>query len=187
MSVPSGYSTANLTGTFITNKELSDRYDDVLAAQKIGFLKRKAVLLVKPINEVTHSIENGQEQVLLTQSAAGQTTEDLIKLDWEFTPHASNFFGPNNTRGKRASSDEIKAISEDLIKDLLPAESTAPMEGAGNEGYVLLEIVSDEVGWTTYSVLGVTEINGEKHFRRNYYFVSPKLTKSFHIVYDVHA
>ncbi len=72
MAAPPEMHLGNLTGKFIMNSRMSASIDDVLAAQGVGYLKRKAIQLATIYLTIDHGkTDTGVERIKIQSSASG--------------------------------------------------------------------------------------------------------------------
>nr|GAT44710.1 predicted protein [Mycena chlorophos] len=181
MALPSSIA-ADFSGKYVLNKHLSDesKFDDILAAQGVGMLKRKAFGMVSATQSVhLYSDEGGVEHLdVSTHVSAGFKSNDKEEeriLNWTEKEIEHPLFGACVAKAKRISPAELDAE----LQHGWTSESAAA-------GLVLIHVVpANSTEWVSKHAWGIEEINGEKRHTRRF-FLTTKKSKTIHarLVYD---
>lgn len=133
--------------SLLQNKSLSDSPDDMLSAQGVGWIKRKAMGAASITVTITHSKNNaGVDTLSLVQVVSGGDPAEPEEktLDWEEkTKEIKLFGGPCVTRSKRVSLDEVQ---ESYLKEGWSADTL-------EHGCILVHLAYEgKHGWKTEQV-----------------------------------
>ncbi|KAJ3985400.1 hypothetical protein F5890DRAFT_1510461 [Lentinula detonsa] len=164
MAVPANITALNLNGKFqmvcrnyhllylvanfrfLQNKSLSDSPDDMLSAQGVGWIKRKAMGAATITVTLTHSKDaSGMENLSLVQVVSGgDPAEPEEKVfDWVERKKEIKLFGPCVTKSKRVSLDEVQ---EPFLKEGWSADTL-------EHGCILVHLANEgKNGWKTEQV-----------------------------------
>ncbi|KAJ3714022.1 hypothetical protein DFJ43DRAFT_886560 [Lentinula guzmanii] len=179
MAVPANITALNLNGKFQMNKSLSDSPDDMLSAQGVGWIKRKAMGAATITVTLTHSKDaSGMENLSLVQVVSGgDPAEPEEKVfDWVERKKEIKLFGPCVTKSKRVSLDEVQ---EPFLKEGWSADTL-------EHGCILVHLANEgKNGWKTEQTWGIGEVNGERRHVRRICLTGSKGEKLHNrIVYD---
>uniref|UniRef100_A0A0W0FGZ1 Uncharacterized protein n=1 Tax=Moniliophthora roreri TaxID=221103 RepID=A0A0W0FGZ1_MONRR len=117
MAVPTEFTILDITGKFVMNKTLSDPTDDILAAQGVGWMKRKAIGLATLTLFVKHyKDDNGVEHIDIDQVLTGRIpgTREERTLNWTERENEDHVFGP--VVGKSRRIKDLSEIEDDFLK-----------------------------------------------------------------------
>ncbi|KAF7288443.1 hypothetical protein HMN09_01397000 [Mycena chlorophos] len=183
MALPST-TVADFSGKYVLNKQLSDesKFDDILAAQGVGLLKRKAVGMVSATSDVhVYADEGGVEHLDITAHVSGGFTSKAERLEgrvlnWTDKEIEHPLFGACTTKSKRVLPAEVDAAE---LQNGWTPECTAA-------GVIFIQVVpTSGTDWVSKQVWGIEEINGEKRHTRRF-LVTTKKNKTVYarLVYD---
>jgi len=177
MAAPVTVDTLDLSGVWVMNKTLSDTTDDVLEAQCIGWILRKAIGLATVTLTMRHFTDpdTGCERIDIKQSATGlQGTVQTRILDWAPRPHEDYIFGKVEGKTRRV---QLSEIDDEVLKKGWTEDSI-------QKGLVQAHVESTQYGWTSELIWGFMEIDGERRHARRLTLTTPTLRLDKVIVYD---
>ncbi|KAH8835885.1 hypothetical protein DL96DRAFT_1732991 [Flagelloscypha sp. PMI_526] len=175
MAVPPEFTLLDISGKFIINKSLSDtdKMDQILSLQGVGWLKRKAIGAATVTLNVKHyKNDDGKECIDIDQTLTGGipgTREERI-LDNTERAKEDSLFGAVIAKSRRVVIADIEESNAFLADDWVPA--------AVEQGLIQAIASSDTpksgTTWRGNQTWGVEEVQGEKRYARHVYFVGPK-------------
>ncbi|KZV76982.1 hypothetical protein PENSPDRAFT_277453 [Peniophora sp. CONT] len=176
MAAPADMTTKNYSGVWQMNKKLGDDYDEILSAQGVGFMKRKAMGAATLTITLRNYVADGIEHLETAQKATGIAgSTDVRALDWS-EKHNEGLFGPVKTQIRRARLDELE-------NPFLKSGWTAD---AAEQGVIHMRVTSaGNKEWVIDQVWGFEDIKGERRYARKVYLTygdGKKLEKR--LVYD---
>ncbi|BFZ58579.1 hypothetical protein PYCC9005_005643 [Savitreella phatthalungensis] len=191
MSLPASINSANgLSAKMTMNAKLSTPYEDVLSAQGVGMLKRKAISYgtVSIENRVSKNASGNLEIVSASFLGSIPGAKEHIYVDDQEHKDKHDIYGDMITRARLVTPDEARQIDPALV-DSLVLEETVDENGK----IVLIESWADasagnKTNWRAFLTTGVTlvDVNGtkERRWTRINKFNSPKVNKVVVLVYD---
>ena len=164
------------------NKTLSDKTDELLAFQGIGWMTRKAIGLATVTLHIKQYTEEGTTHINIDQTATGGmkgTSEHRI-LDWESREHEDHVFGKLNGKSRWLNLD---GVSDDFLKeDWLEGEEE--ISGPAGELHIESYSVNDKNGWTAQQVWGFASIDGVRYYVRRVVVKKGDEVRKVRLVYD---
>jgi len=177
MAAPASFTTVNLTGSFVINKELSDSLQNISTPEKAGADVGKMILSRVPVSskikhykdadgtehfDMENTNHNGQTQSRARVLSGANKTAKLKEHDVNITTEKVN-----------VSTLEIDSLKEGW-------DATAISTGVINS-----VVAGADASWFFQVVLGVSTINGEKRLVRKIHTKGPGgKTISARLVYD---
>ncbi|KAK7059105.1 hypothetical protein VNI00_001730 [Paramarasmius palmivorus] len=183
MAVPTEFTILDITGKFVMNKTLSDPTDDILAAQGVGWMKRKAIGLATITLFIKHyKDDNGVEHIDINQTLTGGIpgTREERTLTWTERENEDHVFG--SVIGKSRRLKDLGEIDDDFLKTGWTPDS---LEHGLVQSYVESNTPKSGRTWIAVQLWGIEEINGERRYVRHVHFTGPdgKIIKA-RLVYD---
>nr|VWO99835.1 Non-specific serine/threonine protein kinase (EC [Ganoderma boninense] len=121
MAAPADMTAGNMSGKFILNKAQSEKNDEILKNQGVGWVTRKAATHATPHLAVKHYKDaSGVEHVEVEQAVAGSTVSEHRVLDSSEKAIDSPLVGPLVQRNRRVAAGELGV---DWLKEGWLAES----------------------------------------------------------------
>lgn len=165
MAAPSGVTTKNLSGVFVSDKQSSDSTDELLRLQGMSWYKRRAVSMFNLTLSIKHyTDDDGVEHIDADQKLSGGIPggSDNHILDWQERSCNDDVFGPLIYKTRRVSPELIKdeflktGWTEDTIADgiIHTVAWSDPENHSG--GYT----------WTAEQTWGFQFVNGERQHLR---------------------
>lgn len=187
MSLPETVTMDNLSGKYTMNLTLSGKSDDILSAQGVGWIKRKAIAMSTLYIDLKHNGLKGPEEKIYIEQKVGSiggSVEDYKDFTGTPIPNAHEVYGDMFTSAKRESLSSIAAENKFLASGWIDSEF-------GEAGPIVIRSRNADTNkyvWEAVQVWGIrmVEVNGkpERRYARLTYFKSKSLTKELLLVYD---
>ncbi|VDC01899.1 unnamed protein product [Peniophora sp. CBMAI 1063] len=176
MAAPADMTTKNYTGVWQMNKKLGVDYDEILSAQGVGFMKRKAMGAATLTITLKNFVANGVEHLEVTQKATGLNgNTETRALDWSEKAN-DGLFGPVKAQARRVRLDELEQ----------PFLKTGWTADAVEHGVIQTRTTSTgDKHWVIDQIWGFEDMQGERRYVRKIYLINDdgkKLEKR--LVYD---
>lgn len=179
-----GYST---NAKWTMNHKLSEPSDDILSAQGVGYLKRKAIGMATVSVTNTTTVVDGVTVVKSSSSASGiPGAQEEVHLNGQPKASDHSIYGKILTTGAAKKPEEIsdKYLTENMLPDSLDSEgrmfyvSSQSDKSAGNKYDWTAEVTS---GYQNVDVGGKTE---KRWVRLNHFKDNKGFEKRIRLVYD---
>ncbi|KAL0578596.1 hypothetical protein V5O48_003387 [Marasmius crinis-equi] len=170
MAVPTNFTTLDFTGKYVMNKSLSDPHDDILAAQGIGWITRKAIGIATITVYVKHyKDEQGVEHIDIEEKLTGgiQGTPEKRTLYWKERQTSDQIFGELMEKSRRVTDLSIVEPDDEWFKGNWTADSLE---------YGLVQCCDEShtpksgKTWIGNQLWGIEEVNGERRHSRHVHF-----------------
>jgi len=177
MVAPASFSTADLTGSFVINKQLSDSLQSITLPQRPGVDVRKLVLSRVPVS---------------TKVKHYKSADGVEHFDVENT----NNNGKTRTRTRVLSGDNKSAKIKDHAANISTQKVNVSTLASGSlkegwdasaisSGVISTVVTGADAAWSFQVVLGISTINGEKRLVRKIHAKGPNgKSVQARIVYD---
>ncbi|KIY61882.1 hypothetical protein CYLTODRAFT_459479 [Cylindrobasidium torrendii FP15055 ss-10] len=167
MSVPTDFTTQNLSGQFTLDKSKSSSLDEVFRLQGVGFVKRKAFGVASVTTYVHHHTTDGVEHLNLDNVATGGLpgVKERNPLNNVEASNEDSFFGKTKRTSRRT---QINDLSSEWLKKAAWTDDTKEF------GVIHLSSTGGEKkAWTAETAWGVQLVNGERHLVQAVDFTGP--------------
>ncbi|KAJ3487367.1 hypothetical protein NLI96_g3582 [Meripilus lineatus] len=182
MAAPARINTLNITGKFQLNKAMSDKTDEILRLQGVGWIPRKAIQASNVLLSIDHYSEDGVEKIDIEQSLVGGGAAggwEYRVLDWQDRPQEDGIFGPVIAKFRRTTLDEI---TDPFLKEGWTEET---QEHGILNGSARSNTEKSGISWFADQVWGFEIVDGEKRYTRRVVFKGPNEEKiCVRLVYD---
>ncbi|KAL0578595.1 hypothetical protein V5O48_003386 [Marasmius crinis-equi] len=170
MAVPANFTTLDTTGKFVMNKTLSDPHDDILAAQGIGWMMRKAIALATVTLHIKHYKDGeGIEHIDIDQTLTGGIggTREERTLWWKERETSDRIFGEVTGKSRRVTDLSAIEPNDEWWKGNWTADS---FEHGLIQSYVESNTAKSGRTWIGNQLWGIEEVNGERRYSRHVHF-----------------
>lgn len=181
MAAPITRTTLDLSGRFVMNKTQSDSTEQILIAQGVGWLTRKAILYGTLTLDIRHyKDDTGVEHIDIDQTLTGGIpgSQEIRILDWVGRDREDRIFGAVIGKSRRIQLSEIN--DEFLAKGW---EADVHEHGA-IESYVESDTKKSGRTWIADQVWGFQIIEGERKYVRLVKFTGNDGDINVRLVYD---
>ncbi|KAI6031623.1 hypothetical protein BKA83DRAFT_4203043, partial [Pisolithus microcarpus] len=116
MAAPLSVTTKNLSGVFVTNKQLSDSTEELLRLQGVPWYKRNIAKMFNITLSINHyTDDSGVEHIDMEQKLSGGISggSDNHTLDWQERDVNDSVFGLLHVKTHRLS---LESIEEEFLK-----------------------------------------------------------------------
>ncbi|KAH6916867.1 LCCL domain-containing protein [Coprinopsis sp. MPI-PUGE-AT-0042] len=172
MAAPADMTTLDITGKYIMNKTLTDgtKTDNILYLQGVGWATRKVISLATVTLFITHTKEEGVEQIHIDQKLTGGITADPenFTLNWTERHTENRIFGPLVIKARRSAPAELDV---DWLKNGWTADT---FEHGLIETLGQSDTPKSNTTWTAHQTWGFEETEGVRRYTRHVKFTGPK-------------
>lgn len=192
MASPESITMKNFSGKYYMNKEISSKFDPVLAAQGVSWAIRTIASYANPVVVHEHYVDaNGNEALnMITPGVKGLSSEfkEEYILDDEEREKFNPLFGKMIGRATRSSESTIRDISPFLLEGWLPDVEDSPATNGYFHVYAEGDTSKGAYEWRSDQVWGFQEVEvdgkKEKYFCKKTYFDSPSLKTDITMYYS---
>ncbi|TFK79515.1 hypothetical protein K466DRAFT_606088 [Polyporus arcularius HHB13444] len=168
MAVPAEMTSRDFSGKFVQNKALSEKEQDILKMQGVGWAMRKTISLAVPHLAIKHYTDAaGVEHIEVEQTVPGlRSNSEHRVLDWSQQKVDGPIFGALVTQNRRVQADELEP---GWLKDGLCPETF--VDGAIVHTLAQSDSQKDRETWRMEQTWGFEHIGGGKRYVRRVYLV----------------